>query len=371
MGHAILIWIARVTLLFLTAATLLPFLPVGSWWVRLCDFPRLQITMLLCVPVFVALVWGYLNSWSAEVFVLLGLSILLGLWQLGHVVPMTPFWPKELADASPQDSTMFRVLVANVQVENRQHEQVLQAIETMSPDLLLLVEMDSVWEEELKPLRKALPHDCGVTRDEGLGIALWSRWPLDACEVRHLVSERRATVFADVRLPDSRSIRFVGVHPLPPGLPADDGNSRRDSRVRDAELVLVAQEVAKHNDTSWIVTGDFNDVAWSRTTRLFKSLSGLRDVRVGRQLLNTYHAEQPLLRYPIDHLFCSPGFGVANLERVELPGSDHFGVLADISPPKSGNLDPTPSENDKEKANELIEAGQNDAEQQGEAASGK
>jgi endonuclease/exonuclease/phosphatase (EEP) superfamily protein YafD len=63
---------------------------------------------------------------------------------------------------------------------------------------------------------------------------------------------------------------------------------------------------------------------------MFKRLSGLRDPRVGRGLFNTFHASYPLFRYPVDHIFVSPGTGLAALERVEVPGSDHFGMLVSL-----------------------------------------
>ncbi|MGM0857218.1 MAG: endonuclease/exonuclease/phosphatase family protein [Pseudomonadota bacterium] len=105
-------------------------------------------------------------------------------------------------------------------------------------------------------------------------------------------------------------------------------------------LTSVARHTQKDADNRWIVTGDFNDVAWSGTTRLFADLSDMKDPRRGRRLLSTYHAERPLWRYPIDHLFVSEGFHLIDLARVEVHGSDHFGISTTLTAAKKDQAKP-------------------------------
>jgi endonuclease/exonuclease/phosphatase (EEP) superfamily protein YafD len=76
------------------------------------------------------------------------------------------------------------------------------------------------------------------------------------------------------------------------------------------------------------VAGDFNDVAWSHTTRRFQRIAGLLDPRVGRGLFNTFHADHAWLRFPLDHLFHSRHFALVDFARLPHIGSDHFPICA-------------------------------------------
>jgi endonuclease/exonuclease/phosphatase (EEP) superfamily protein YafD len=235
-------------------------------------------------------------------------------------------------------------------------------IKEVDADVLLLIEIDETWKEALGDVRARYRHHLEAIREDGLGLALWSNLRLTNSQVRRLVSERRPSVFADIHLSDDETVRFVGIHPTPPGLPVDGDDERYDSRIRDAELMKVGYETADDPDRPWIVAGHFNDVAWSHTTTMFEDVSGLLDPRKGRKLLNTYHAEYALLRYPLDHIFVSPGFRVGRFERVRAPGSDHFAVLAEFElRVEHAETKPRNSEEVREQSQELIEDGVEDA----------
>lgn len=88
-----------------------------------------------------------------------------------------------------------------------------------------------------------------------------------------------------------------------------------------------------------IIIGDLNDVAWSYTTTLFQRIACALDPCIGRGMYNSYHANHPLLRYPLDHVFATPEFAHVELRRLRHAGSDHFPVLAVLSfcPETAGN----------------------------------
>jgi endonuclease/exonuclease/phosphatase (EEP) superfamily protein YafD len=132
-----------------------------------------------------------------------------------------------------------------------------------------------------------------------------------------------------------------------PGRPGRSG-APEDSAPRDAELVLAAREMREAKEPV-IVAGDFNDVAWSHTTRLFQRVSRLLDPRVGRAFYNTYNANYWFLRFPVDHLFHSEHFAMVEFKRLPHIGSDHFPIftvlrLSDEAPQKQEPKPTKPSD---------------------------
>lgn len=79
-----------------------------------------------------------------------------------------------------------------------------------------------------------------------------------------------------------------------------------------------------------IVMGDFNDVAWSWTTKRFKRYGELLEPRVGRGMISSFHADYPFMRLPIDQLFMTEDVGLVSFGRLENFGSDHFPIAATV-----------------------------------------
>lgn len=356
-------WLIRLSGFVLVFVTLIPLIPSGKWYVRWWDFPRLQLVFLLLIPL-IAAIWTAAQTgfrWELACWILLVVTAMC--WQGSHILPFSPVWKTEVADGDGDESTI-QVMVSNLDYENDNYQAVLGELSNEFPDILLLVELDEQWREELFSLREKYEYHHEEVRGEGLGIAIWSKIRITHATVKHLISVRRASVWTQLEMASGEIINFVGVHPTPPGLLDSTGDTRRDSRVRDAELILVAKEIAARADEEWIVAGDFNDVAWSHTTRLFKRTSGLLDPRIGRTFMGTYMAQMPPCRCPIDHVFLSRGFKIKRLARKRITGSDHFAVLASIvmTHPTAGTQ-PNLEGDDRPDAEAIVAEGKADAEE--------
>jgi len=356
------VWILRFLSTIAIVLTFLPLLPTGFWFVRGWDLPRFQLAVVLLALIVGAVALRASFKSKPELVVWLTMLSVAGIWQATHVIQFTPLWTKEVKSATV-DQNALRFLVVNLDYESGSILQVSDEVLAIDPDVLILIEVDEDWRAGLSRVRSEYEFAHEEIRGEGLGMSIWSKLPLRNSRTRFLVEDRRPTIWTELVVEDA-VVNLVAVHPTPPGLQDSTGEDRRNSRVRDAELVLIAKEIADRKSESWIVAGDFNDVAWSHTTRLFRRLSGLRDPRVGRSFMGTFPAGYPFLRVPIDHVFVSDAFAVANLDRHKITGSDHFGVSASLvlETPAAG-VTPEPKGDDQADAAEIVDEGKRDAEE--------
>ncbi len=65
-------------------------------------------------------------------------------------------------------------------------------------------------------------------------------------------------------------------------------------------------------------------------TSVLRIAAGLLDPRAGRGLYNSYNANNPLFRYPLDHVFHSKHFKLVRIQRLPDIGSDHFPILIEL-----------------------------------------
>jgi len=315
-------WVVRIFLfldVLLLLATVLPLMPTPAWWSRAGEFPRLQIAAILLV---VVLLQFLLLPRAPAYWLMLAVPIACLAWQVFWILPYTPLFPCEVRRGSrdANDQRALSVLVANVLMSNRRWESLRERIEAVDPDIVLLLETDAWWEDRMRYLRSSHPHGLDCPLDNRYGMHLYSRLTVENAVIEFLVEEDVPSMHMTVVLRSGEQVRFRALHPTPPA-PTENPTSRE----RDAELLVVARAVAK-DPARVIVTGDFNDVAWSPTTRLFRKVSRLLDPRIGRGMFSTFHAALPFLRWPLDHVFHSDDFTLLQMEVLPRFGSDHLPI---------------------------------------------
>ncbi|KPH60752.1 endonuclease/exonuclease/phosphatase family protein [Pseudoalteromonas porphyrae] len=311
------------TILFIF--TVLPMSYSQHYLVRSCDFVRLQVFYLalfnLVIVMSMLLISGGDYLWWAAVAVANSIIVSVQGW---WIFPYTWCAAHEVKSAQSNAQHSIRIMSANVLMSNHNSDALLKLVDKHQPDLLITLESDDWWQQKLSVLKKDYPYTIDCPKDNRYGMHLFSKYKIKQAQICELVESDVPSIHILFVNDDGLEIQGHFIHPAPPSPTEEDS-----SRPRDSELIMVAKAL-KDATRPVIVAGDLNDVAWSRSTRLFMQVSGLLDPRKGRGFFNTFHASYFFMRWPLDHLFHSTEFTVKRIKRLAKYGSDHFALLTEL-----------------------------------------
>lgn len=296
------------------------------WWIKVVDFPRIQISVLLII-LFLSFL-GLKRKWGAWNGIFVGFMVFSLCIQIYYLYPYTGLVDTKVesisAEEAPAGST-FDLMVANVYQKNRKIKEFLQIVEDTDPDLLLAMETNEWWEEALQPLDEQYAYGMEYPLDNTYGMILYSKFPLSEEKIRFLQYDSVPSFHASVHLPNGKVFKFHGVHPVPP-FPGEPN----DTDDKEISLVKVGSIVASQNLPA-VVAGDLNDVAWAQRETLFEHPGLLDDVRIGRGIYSTFSAKSLIMKWPLDYVFVTREFGVVEFDRLPEFGSDHFPIYIKMS----------------------------------------
>lgn len=310
-----------ITIGFWLLISLLSSIYTPKWYIKGWDFGRAYWIIAMLVTFAFACYKFDATNW-VDISLLIGLVIGM-VYHAWHVIPLTKLVKKQLPDAKAQDNALS-LLACNVRQKNKTYGKLLDQIDKYDPDIILLTETDQYWADKMQEagLEDRYPSVLKCPINNAYGMCFYARFPIEDGMVRFAVQDDIPSVHTTLRINDRQTINFIGIHPPPPAPGYIEEN-------KDIELMKVAYEVQQNNMPA-IVTGDLNDVGWSKITRRFKAVSGLKDPRIGRGFYNTYNANFPVFRYPIDHVFVSDHFTLIDMKRLPHMGSDHFPVYIEL-----------------------------------------
>lgn len=303
-------------------ATGLPLIKSAKWWIRIFDFPRMSIAVFCLVSII--LCYQYIHIKRANKYALISLLVIAFAFQASKIVFYTPFYPRQ-AKASQNvtaDNTLS-ILITNVRMENEETDKFINMVEKWDPDIILVNEPDEYWAKAIRALDSVYAYQIKEPLSNTYGMIFYSKLPLSEDKVRYLVEEDVPSIGTKITLRTGDEVMFYGLHPRPP-------KPGTDTYERDTEILLVGREI-KESLVPAIVAGDLNDVAWSHTSELFQRYAELIDPREGIGMFNTFNANFPFFRYPLDHIFYSEEFGLTRMERLENIGSDHFPIYIELT----------------------------------------
>ena len=286
---------------------------------------------LLCFAV-VAVVLGLLatravraRAGARTVTTRLGALLLVAVLAALHVGWVVPSFAGPAPEAAP-GSPRLRVLTLNVLHGSGTGALVHATVEDTDADVVVLQEVTaSIWEQlSATGTVRTHPHVVGLEPDGRPGTMVLSRRPLGS-------PERLGTDGDSLVVPvllGQRTVRLMGVHPrnaLHPTLWRDD----------HAALAAAIKEIRPA-----VVAGDFNATFDHAPMRRYRD----QGYRSAAEILNTGwqptwpnngHSEVlgvPLPRLVhIDHVLVARGLTATSVRHLDVPRSDHMGVLAEVA----------------------------------------
>ncbi len=298
--------------------TLLPLTNSVNWWIRMWDFPRLHIAGVALLVFVIAL--PYAIAFKGALMVMMAAACA---YQLIQIHPYMPWARTEIAfSTAPAPDVEVSLLAVNVLMENTRHRDLIDIIAREDPDVLLLMETDARWNDALESVLSRYDVTKSHIADDHYGLIFATRLETINVDLLWPKQDDTPAVRATLVAPNGTAFNFIGLHPRPP-VPGNDTEAR-DAQIKDAALMTQSSE------RPTICMGDFNDVAWSWTTRRFKRYGKFLEPRVGRGMISSFHADYSFMRFPIDQLYVTEDVKLVSFNRLESFGSDHFPMKATV-----------------------------------------
>lgn len=309
------------TLIILSALlillSVLPFIQNQHWIFRVAEFIKLQLLPLQIIVFIIAFFYIKENSvlWFFQ-----GVQLVLIGYHIYILMRYTKFWKTPIIKQTEKASDKIKIISCNIYQFNKEYNRFVDLINKEQPDIFLTMESNSNWEQAMRVLEEEYPNYEKVTLENTYGMHFYTKLKVNCLQTHYFVADDLPSIEAELETRDGHRFIFFGAHPPPPS-PTEEENSKE----RDGDLLCIAKKVRDYK-LPVLVTGDFNNVAWAKSSILFKKNSRLIDARIGRGILATFHTKYWFFRIPLDLLFHSPDIFIDKLFIYPSIGSDHFPI---------------------------------------------
>ena len=216
----------------------------------------------------------------------------------------------------------LKILHSNVFTSNKDYDKLVELINSKSPDLISLQEVNNLWLIGIREIKETYPYQIEIPRNDNFGIALYSKFPIEAHSELTENLFGIPTISATIKL-SKEQFNIITTHPVPP-----IGNNYFERR--NAQLQFIAEHCSKLNKPA-VLIGDLNVSMWSKNYKKFEQRSKLTNTRKGFGIQPTWPSDKLLLQIPIDHCLVSPHFYVMKAESLKNIGSDHLPLLIKLA----------------------------------------
>lgn len=127
--------------IFSILATALPLIQSAQWWIRIFDYPRLQIAFLGLIAITLNIFYFRFKKTFSNVIT--GLLFIALVYQLTLIIKYTPLYPIQAeAVLREQRTHPFSIMQSNVKMDNRNADKFLDLVYQKTPDIVIVNEPD-------------------------------------------------------------------------------------------------------------------------------------------------------------------------------------------------------------------------------------
>lgn len=237
------------------------------------------------------------------------------------IAPVVPWYFGADPAADDPARPWMRLLVSNVHHSNRDHERLLDLVERENPDVIGLLEVNARWLRKLKPLRARYPHHYEVPGELHVGLALYSRLPLEDARELQLPGDGSTPIIVATLAAPGGDLEIVLAHPMSPV-------GAQYIRQRNMQIAALAKHAAAAQ-IPLVLAGDHNLTMWNDAYRPLAEVGGLLNARKGHGISPSWPALGPI-GVPIDHILATRDVRLRNFRVMSGIGSDHYPVTAEF-----------------------------------------
>lgn len=269
------------------------------------------------------------------------------------VIQIYPFYHLQMpwvekSEISISKANTIRLLQLNVLKTNTHFKSLINYVHTIKPDIIVLQETGLDWANQLWSIEKEYPYNYIIPREDGFGLALYSKLPVQQFKTEFFGDSRKygylpfPSIEATVTSKHG-TFRVINTHPIPPV----GGYTFRNSQLREIA------DYAKAFKKPLIISGDMNISPWSYHYKKMMEVSDLTDTQIFSGLqpswpvgeyvnnqrdfvekYNLFWAKgivKQFARIPIDHIWVNDQISVVKRQLGEELGSDHLPVILDFT----------------------------------------
>lgn len=301
--------------------------------------PQLGVAAVVGALMLIGLKWRMHRTWRQD-RLFLSVAILVALYAGAITFGLVPWrvaLPAQRVATTDANLARIKVLSANVHTSNRNHTAILDLIRAEDPDIILLMELNTSWVNDLRSLKEKYPTSRTLPDESGnFGIGIWTRLEVDEAQVVSMLDKEDQLSRFDVPQIDAtldvrdannpeikHRIRFIGLHPLPP-------MNRTMSRARDAVIARAANSIAEKSSMPTVVAGDLNLTRYCRMIRRMTGPARLSDAAspIRFSWPNTWSRWAMGIR--IDHTLVTDHWRVVDVHVGPDIGSDHMPIISTL-----------------------------------------